>query len=116
MALEKVQQILDKSQELLKQLETAGDDLDELQKAQVIQALVQAKVTVLGELKKADMRSVSTQDKTIIEQQVTELEAKVQHQVESLDVAKVQTALSYLGEGVTELIQRKQEGATVVEE
>lgn len=116
MAFERAKQIIAKAQDLLSKLEHHQDDLDELQKAQVVQSLIKAKVTIVKELQIVTVSKEQKEEHHHLFEQVKELEQKIQHQAASVNFPKVQVALDHLSEGVNELLNRKKSGEKVVEE
>jgi hypothetical protein len=101
--------ILDKTKELINKLQTEGQTLDELQKAQVIQTLIIAKA------KLQELVAMSP-DHADLKSEIDNLSNVIDAQAQNLDLEKVQTALTFLSEGVEELLKRKDSGQTVIKE
>lgn len=116
MSYKDIREILAKANELLQKLTQQSDQLDELQKAQVIQSLIQAKTTLVNQIQAIKIKPNQQDNYDQLVKEVADLDKSIQNQAEKLNLPKVQKALTYLEEGVSELIQRKQKGETVVKE
>ena len=117
MSFEKVEQILTKSREVLKKLEANPDELDALQKAQVVQSLIRAKEAMHTELKlQLSQTGEENSPNPELMKTITQFEHDLQKHIVEVDVPKVATALEHLGEGVEELLKRKESGEKILEE
>lgn len=116
MAFEKVRAILEKAQDIMSELDTHSEQLDELQKAQVIQSLIKAKQAIILELDQTEDVSFMLPKEKQLLNEITQFEESLQRQVSQLNVSKVSVALEHLSEGVNELVKRKQKGQEIVKE
>lgn len=107
--MDKITLIIQKTKELITKLQTEGHVLDELQKAQVIQTLLIAK----GKLQELVASSSTPTD---LKKEIDNLSQVIEAQAQNLDLEKVQTALTFLSEGVEELLKRKNAGESVIKE
>lgn len=105
--IDKAEKIIATTSKLLALIEAEGNKLDDLQRAQVVQVLIQAKDGLNQILSDLEVEQQVPEDQL---QQLRELvetiEADTQSQIETVDLEKVQAALERLSLGVEELIKR----------
>lgn len=106
MSEERIKEILVKGNDLLDKL-AVESELDELQRAQIVQALIKVKQSV------AD-NSQALSDP--VQHQVDEFFERIDVEAVKVDFPKVQAALDRLSLGVDELISKAASGKQVVQE
>ena len=116
MSFESIRTILQKAEELLDTLENEKEKLDELQQAQIVQTLIKTKVKIVKELQIVEIKLHEKDEHKGLSQQVKKLEKRIQDHAANVDFPKVQAALNHLGEGVSELIKRKESGQNTIKE
>ena len=101
---------------MLEKLNKEKDQLDELQQAQIVQALIETKMTIVQKLKTTKVSIDQVDEHKNLVKEAEELEKKIIEHTTQVDFLKVQAALTRLGEGVSELIKRKDSGKQAVKE
>lgn len=111
MSDQKIEDLLAKGTELLEKV-MQDAQLDQLQKAQVVQTLMRVKLQLEVGLAKSHESETNKQ----LIQAIDDFGDQVDLLVAETDWEKVQAALENLGTGVDQLIKRTQSGASLIKE